>query len=289
MLFTFLGTGCPVPSPVRAGPAHCVSAGDALVLVDCGSGVAQRLVAAGRRGADVDALIVTHYHSDHVADFWTLVVSSWHQGRARPWQVYAPPAAIRHFEAQIAAYADEIALRMTHERRPSTAGLEIAFHELAAGPVAQFGPLAVTAFPVDHRPVAPAYGLVLEADRRRIVFSGDTAPVATLARAAQGADLLVQEVFVDAEMVPVAGVRSAETVAAVRGYHTTPTQAADLARDAGVAAVALTHIVPPAANRLALMQAVRAGFAGPVIIGEDLMGVDVATRTVACRDVVIGY
>jgi ribonuclease BN (tRNA processing enzyme) len=132
MLFTFLGTGCPVPSPVRAGPAHCVSVGDALVLIDCGSGVAQRLVAAGRRGADVDALIVTHYHSDHVADFWTLVVSSWHQGRTRPWQVYAPPAAIRHFEAQVAAYADEIALRVTHERRSSTAGLEIAFHELAS-------------------------------------------------------------------------------------------------------------------------------------------------------------
>jgi ribonuclease Z len=96
-------------------------------------------------------------------------------------------------------------------------------------------------------------------------------------------------VFVDAEMVPVAGVRSAETVAAVRGYHTTPAQAADIARDAGVAALALTHLVPPVANRLALMQAVRAGFSGPVIIGEDLMGVDVATRTVACRDVVIGY
>jgi len=289
MLFTFLGTGCPVPSPVRAGPAHCVSVGNALVLVDCGSGVAQRLVTAGRRGADVDALIVTHYHSDHVADFWTLMVSSWHQGRTRPWQVYATPSAIRHFKAQVAAYADEIALRVTHERRPSTAGLEIVFHELAAGPVVQLGPLAVSAFPVDHRPVAPAYGLVFEADGRRIVFSGDTAPVATLARAAQGADLLVQEVFVDAEMVPVAGVRSAETVAAVRGYHTTPAQAADLARDAGVAALALTHLVPPAANRLALMQAVRAGFHGPVIIGEDLMGVDVATRTVACRDVVIGY
>lgn len=289
MLFTFLGTGCPVPSPVRAGPAHCVSAGDALVLIDCGSGVAQRLVASGRRGADVDALIVTHYHSDHVADFWTLVVSSWHQGRTRPWQVHATPAAIRHFQAQVAAYADEITLRVTHERRPSTAGLDIVFHELGEGPVTELGALRVSAFAVDHRPVTPAYGLVFEADGRRIVFSGDTAPVAALAEAAKGADLLVQEVFVDAEMIPVAGVRSAETVAAVRGYHTTPAQAADLARDAGVAALALTHLVPPAANRLALMQAVRAGFAGPVIIGEDLMGVDVATRIVTCRDVVIGY
>ena len=74
--FTFLGTGCPVASPVRAGPAHLVSTGEAKILIDCGSGVSQRLVAAGQRAADIDALVITHYHSDHIVDFYQLLVSS---------------------------------------------------------------------------------------------------------------------------------------------------------------------------------------------------------------------
>src|SRR6476620_6023348 len=114
--FLFLGTGCPVPSPMRAGPAHLVATQAGSVLIDCGSGVTQRLVAAGRRGADVDGLVITHYHPDHVADFWTLVVSSWHQGRSRPWRIWATAPAIRHLRAVAAAYADEIALRISHER-----------------------------------------------------------------------------------------------------------------------------------------------------------------------------
>src|SRR5579871_5534787 len=107
MNFTFLGTGCPVPSPLRAGPAHLVAAEGALLLVDCGSGVSQRLVAAGRHGADLDALIVTHYHSDHVVDFYQLLVSSWHQGRARPFVVHAPQPVIAHMRRTLGAYADE--------------------------------------------------------------------------------------------------------------------------------------------------------------------------------------
>lgn len=287
--FTFLGTGCPVASPVRAGPAHLVSTGEAKVLVDCGSGVSQRLVAAGVRAADIDALVITHYHSDHIVDFYQLLVSSWHQGRTKPWIVHAPGPAIQNLASQIEAYSDELGLRTSHEKRPSTSGLNVEFRLLFEGPVTVLGDLTVRAFPVDHRPVTPAFGLIFEAGGKRIVFSGDTRPVAALSEAAKGADLLVQEVFVDREMQPVPGVRSAETIAAVQGYHTTPAQAAAIASEAGVKALALTHIVPPAADRRALAAEVRAGFAGPVIVGEDLMTIDIEGRILSCRDVVMAY
>jgi ribonuclease Z len=287
--FQFLGTGCPVPSPVRAGPAHLVATEHGSVLIDCGNGVAQRLVAGGRRGADVEALIVTHYHSDHVADFWTLIVSSWHQGRPRPWRVFASAPALRHLRAQVEAYADEIALRIAHERRPAIVGLQIEFEELVPGRLPALAGLEIEAFEVDHRPVTPAFGLSFRAPEGRVVFSGDTAPVASLTQAARRADLLVQEVFVDREMQPTPGVRSAETVDAVRGYHTTPAQVAAIAREAGVGALAVTHLVPPAADRLALAAELREGFDGPVIVGEDLMTIDVGRRIVACRDVVVAY
>src|SRR3546814_4243561 len=87
----FLGTGCPVVSTERYGPAQLVVADGAKILVDCGSGVTQRLLAAGTPGRELDALLLTHLHSDHLVDLYQLVVSAWHQGRDRPLPVYGPP------------------------------------------------------------------------------------------------------------------------------------------------------------------------------------------------------
>lgn len=251
LAFTFLGTGCPVATPLRRGPAHLIASGETRILVDCGSGVAQQLVAAGCPGARVDALIVTHLHSDHLVDFVQLVVSSWHQGRARPWQVFAPLPALRNLRAQWDAFAEERAQRIAHERRPSADGLRIEWHVLEDGALPAADGLRVSAFAVDHAPVVPAYGLTFEAGSSRIVFSGDTQPCAALEEAARDADLFVCEVYVDREMQPSVGVRSAETVAAVRGYHCTPAQVARIAHEAGAKALALTHLVPPAADRVA--------------------------------------
>ena len=289
MKFTFLGTGCPVASPLRAGPAHLVTGARARVLIDCGAGVSRRLVAAGERGADIDALIVTHYHSDHVVDFYQLLVSSWHQGRARPFVVHAPASVISHMRRILAAYADERELRIAHERRPSSHGLEVEFHELADGRSIKVGDLVAEPFAVDHRPITPAFGLVLGQGKTRIVFSGDTRPVSSIVEAARGAELLVCEVFVDREMKPMPGVRSAETIAAVRSYHLTPRQIAKLAREAEVAALALTHFVPPNADREALVAEIRKGFQGPVIAGEDLMSIDPAARTLSFSSLHLGY
>jgi len=289
MNFTFLGTGCPVPSPLRAGPAHLVAAEDALILIDCGSGVSQRLVSAGRRGADLDALIVTHYHSDHVVDFYQLLVSSWHQGRARPFVVHAPQPVIAHMRRTLETYADERELRIAHEKRPSIAGLEVEFHESLPGKAIEIGGLDMLPFEVDHRPVVPAFGLVLREGGTRIVFSGDTGLVPSLAEAAQGAELFVCEVFVDREMVPTQGVRSPETIAAVRSYHLTPRQIGTLAAEAQVKALALTHLVPPNADRAALVAELRERYGGPVIVGEDLMTIDPSARSVAFKDLYLAY
>jgi ribonuclease Z len=73
-------------------------------------------------------------------------------------------------------------------------------------------------------------------------------------------------------------VRSAETVASVQAYHTTPAQAAHIANSAQVRALMLTHIVPPAADRAALLQDIRALYLGPAMVGEDLMRFDLVNR-----------
>ncbi|MFC5422257.1 MBL fold metallo-hydrolase [Bosea eneae] len=290
LAFTFLGSGAPPVSLRRAGPAHLVETGGAKVLVDCGSGVSQRLVAAGHAGAQIDALIVTHEHSDHLVDFYQLIVSSWHQGRNRPWRVLAPEPALANMRGQYEAFARERALRIAFEKRPDATGLEVVFEELQQGPVAGLGDLAVEAFLVDHKPVEPAFGLSLSANGSRIVFSGDTRLTPSLERVAEGCDLLVCEVFIDSQMPITAGVRSAQTVASVQSYHMTPAVVAGLARRAGVKALALTHLVPPGADTAALFAEVRAGgYSGPLIVGEDLMRLELPARLLRWNGAAIGF
>jgi ribonuclease Z len=290
LAFTFLGTGAPPVSLRRAGPSHLVEAGGRKLLIDCGAGVSHRLVAAGHSGAQIDALIVTHEHSDHLVEFYQLVVSSWHQGRDRPWRVIAPAPALANMRGQYEAFARERALRIAFEKRPDATGLEVVFEELREGPLAGLDGLGVEAFLVDHRPVEPAFGLSLAAGGSRVVFSGDTRLTPSLERAAEGCDLLVCEVFIDSQMPVVAGLRSAQTVASVQSYHMTPAVVAGLAIRAEVKALALTHLVPPGADTAALFAEIRAaGYAGALLIGEDLMRLELPQRLLRWNGAAIGF
>ena len=281
MEIVLLGTGCPLPHDSRFGPATLALGGGAAVLIDCGSGVTQRLVQSGTTGAAVDALLLTHFHSDHLVDLYQLLVSAWHQGRDRPWRIFGPPGARTFVEATMALWDEERALRIAYEKRPSTLGLEVEVEEIAAGQVLAIGEMSVEVLEVDHRPVEPAFGFALTAGGLKVVVSGDTRPVESIERAAAGADLLLHEVFVHAAMQPIPGRRSAETVAAVAAYHSLSDQVGKLAARAGVKALAVTHIVPPDVDRATLLADLRADFAGPVIIGEDLMRIDLALKSVS--------
>ena len=121
MLVTLLGTGCPQVHAQRFGPASLVQAGGRSFLIDCGSGVTQRMVGAGVSGAALDALLLTHLHSDHLVDLYQLVISSWHQGRERPQRIFGPAGTRAFAEATMEVWRSERELRIAWERRPSTA------------------------------------------------------------------------------------------------------------------------------------------------------------------------
>lgn len=276
MKLTLLGTGCPAVSNERYGPAQAVAHDDNLVLVDCGSGVTQRLLAAGYGGPALDAVFLTHLHSDHIIDLFQLVISSWHQGRDRPQQIFGPRGTKAYVDGLMALWQPELAQRVAHERRPSTAALEVIVTEFEAGAVFDFGALRVTTLEVAHQPVEQAFGFIFEAAGRRLVISGDTKRCPAIVAAAKSADLLLHEVFVHRDLQPTPGVRSAETVSQVSSYHTLSAEVGKIAAEAGVRCLMLTHFVPPNCDRPALLAEIGKDFPGPVILGEDLMSFDLS-------------
>jgi ribonuclease Z len=200
-------------------------------------------------------------------------------------RVVGPRGTQAYVEGLMTLWRSELDQRIAHEKRPSAAALEVEVAEIADGWTVEVGDLGIDAFEVDHKPVAQAFGFAFAADtaggRKRAVISGDTRPCESLERAAAGCDLLVHEVFVHREMPVVPGVRTAETVENVAGYHTLSSEVGKLAARCGAKALALTHFVPPAADRDALLAEVAADYPGPIAIGEDLMRFDLATGAVS--------
>ncbi len=74
---TLLGTGSPIPDAQRAGPSTLVRAGGQTFLVDCGRGVLQRAAAVGVGANSLTALLLTHLHSDHIADLGDVLITRW--------------------------------------------------------------------------------------------------------------------------------------------------------------------------------------------------------------------
>jgi len=288
MKVVLLGTGCPQVDPQRMGPAVLILAGGRRLLFDCGSGVTQRLVQAGTKGPEIDALFLTHLHSDHVVDFHQLIVSSWHQGRDRPWKVFGPPGTIAFVERSAALWKPEIELRVAHEKRPSAAGLDVQVKEFADGQTLRGG-VTVTPVKVNHDPFPEVYGFIVEHEGRRFVHSADTIVWQPLIEAARGADCLLHEVFIKREMRPIDGIRTQEGIEAVASYHTLSTEVGMVAAEADVGVLILNHFVPTRFDREALVAEVRAHWSGPLILGEDLMAYDLATRILQAGAATIAF
>lgn len=279
MRITLLGTGCPIADTDRFGPAALVRGERANILVDCGSGVTQRLLAAGCPGRDIDLLLLTHLHTDHLVDLYQLIISGWHQGRDRPQRIAGPPGTRAHVESLMALWREEREGRIAHERRPSTAGLEVEVEEIADGSVLEIGEIRIATVEVDHKPVPCAFGFVFESNGRKAVISGDTTYCPALISAARNTDLLVHEVFVHRELPEIPGVRTREGTDNVASYHTLSSVVGDVATQCNAGCLMLTHFVPTRFDRAALLAEVRGAYKGPLIIGEDLMTFDTTDRS----------
>jgi ribonuclease Z len=284
------GTGSPLPDAERAGACTAVLAGGEFVLVDVGPGAWETVDLSNLPTGDLSALLVTHFHSDHIGDIGEAITQSWIAGRPRPLDVYGPTGVSKLVDGFNQAYAFDVQHRTAHHGAeympPAVApavGHDIA---LADGPDADAvvfdrNGLRVTMFKVDHDPVVPAVGYRFDYRGRSVVVSGDTAKSSNLTQHAKGADLLIHEALQPDMMGRVGGVaqrmgrpRIAKLIGDTLDYHTSPVEAAEVARDAGVTTLVFSHVVPGPRNALMrrmFLSGVDDVFTGEVVLGEDGM------------------
>ena len=240
---TLLGTGSPIPDARRAGPSTLVRAGDQTFLVDCGRGVLMRTAALGVSPAAISALLLTHLHSDHIADLGDVLISRWVSNFAPnqpPLPIIGPPGTAEVVENTLKSFGPDIGYRLAHHADLTTPP-QVEVEEVTEGVVWGRDSVAITVAPTDHRPVAPTIGFRIEHNGASVVLAGDTVPCPTLDALAAGAGALVHTVIrkdlVDA--MPMQRIRD------ICDYHSTVEQAADTAARAGVGILILTHYVPP--------------------------------------------
>ena len=275
MELTLLGTGCPSVDHKRCGPSNLVSTKNTKILVDCGSGVTQRLHELGVSLADIDVLLFTHLHSDHAVDLYQLIISSWHSYRIKPWKIYGPKGTKKFVKKIMNAWADERKLRISYESRASAKAFDIQVTEFKSIGNIKIKDLNIKYFEVDHKPVKYAYGFSFTNKNKKLTISGDTRPCENLMKYAQKADVLLHEVFIEGEILQTNKMRTKKTLHNVQSYHTTSTQVGKVAFVARAKKLVLTHFVPTRFNKNNLKNVVKKDFGKDPIIGEDLMKIKI--------------
>ena len=279
---TLLGTGNPRPSVERFGPAILVEAGERRLLFDCGRGVTMRLAQAEIPLASLDAVFLTHLHSDHVVGLPDLWLTGWLFGRARPLRLLGPAGTAAMAAGLRRAFAFDVRMRRDVDERLPAAGAEISAKEIGPGPAWEEAGVRVTAFAVEHGPVEPSLGYRVDFAGRSVVLSGDTRPSENLVRHARGADVLIHEVIApEVERRRASSNFTPEQVARIIAHHTTAEQAGEIFARVRPRLAVYSHIVPTPACAEDLIAPTRKTYSGPLVAGEDLMTITIGDTVAA--------
>jgi ribonuclease BN (tRNA processing enzyme) len=272
MRLRVLGNGGGCPAPGGTGPGFLVETASARVLLDCGSGVAARLMNYCRLD-DLDAVVLTHLHADHVLDIITLAYALLSRAQtddqtvqAKRIPVYVPAGETAALAAFSAALGHSWRLADLPDASPAYQTLRADIEKtgdviLALMPPVEYeleGILEIAGIKIDATPMKhgrATAALRVTAEGGSFLYSGDTGPTPALAQAARDADLLICD-----SMAASSGPRFYDG-------HLTPTEAATAAREAGVGELVLTHLSPFADGETALAEA-KLAYNGPVRLAQ---------------------
>ncbi len=276
-IVTLLGTGSPLPSVKRFGPAVLVQVGTKTLLFDAGRGVAQRMVQIGVRLGALDALFLTHLHSDHTVGIPDLWLTGWLPlpvaNRKGAFRVYGPAGTKALMENLERAYDWDIETRVA-DQKLSRDDVAVAVTEFVEGVVFDADEVKVTAFEVNHGDlVKPAFGFRVDYKGRSVTISGDTRFNENLIRHATGTDLLIHQVAMARDEL----LKASKPVQLILAHHTKPEEAGVVFTRTHPKLAVYYHFslqgspqIPPPTEK-DVLEATRRTYSGPLVLGEDLM------------------
>ena len=276
------GSGSPMPDPTRANACTAVIAGGHIVIIDTGPGSWKKFAEMRLPGGKIDTVLLTHLHSDHIGDLGEFAVQSWINGRDKPLDIWGPAAlpeptadhdshgkafgtsgVLDVVNGFVKAYDADAAYRILHHGADYLIpdGADMVGHEIPTPAVDELvsvydkDGLKISAFLVNHHPIEPAYGFRVEYKGRVAVLSGDTQKTESVERFSKGADLLIHEALnhdmvklIQGPVKELSSPRLSKMLNDTINYHTSPVEAAEIAKAAGVKLLVYSHIVPPLPN-----------------------------------------
>lgn len=242
MKITMLGTGAALIDPDRGHSSVLIEVGGRSYVFDLGTGATRSMIGNYIDPLSVEAVIFTHLHFDHTADLPVFLLGSWMSNRDTAPAIYGPTGTAsmvaKMFEGGV--FDVDIRARAAYPARQcNIAVIRPQVTTYSEGLVLEDERVRITALKVDHIPeeICECFALKIEAEGRTVVFSGDTAPVATMPDFAQGADVLIHEATFPEEAIAFRAKNGIGTFS-----HTSPTQLGGIAAKAGVGMLIATHI-----------------------------------------------
>jgi ribonuclease Z len=274
---TLLGTGTPVPLIERMGCSILVQAGDESILIDCGRGAAQRINQTETHIKAVTTVLLTHLHYDHyigVPDLW---LTGWLYGRTHAMSVYGPPGTTNMIRHLSKAFEVDVHIRRDLDEKFDPEGALISGNDIAPGFIYEKSGLKIQSFEVDHYPVPDAMGYIVTYGKRKVVISGDTRYMPTMASIAKGADLLIHEVAAPEAIWKRSNMigRNPEHTKKIIDHHATPSEVGAILEKSKPRLGAFYHIVGGPGAEEEISQAIKKVYDGDFLIPDDLTAIEI--------------
>jgi len=252
------GSRSPLPSPGRAESCVLVEAGNDIYIFDLGNGSVNNLTQYQIPWPNVKAVLITHMHSDHMADLPDAHLQSWIQGRTAPLKVYGPEGINLVTKGFELAYSADYQYRSDHhgdDMLPmSIAGfdaIQITDNQLIPNDTPG---LEILPFVVDHYPVNSAFGFKISYKGRTVVISGDTIHDGSVQKYSKDVDLLIHSAIsidIVERMRGFAPIPQMDKILFdIQDYHTTIEEAGEISRDANVKHLLIYHSIPTPRNKI---------------------------------------